>query len=123
MVSDNNLVDLFFAKYLLCIRFALLSNIYNSHVKICNIKSIFYNFPVILFGKKRLKDYVNSKANKSFIFLRGDIINCYCYLKELDSFTLIKDTMRETCIPKLVDTWHHILVRNFSVYYFFEILL
>ncbi|KFM56538.1 Exportin-T, partial [Stegodyphus mimosarum] len=30
--------------------------------------------------------------------------------KELESFTFIKDTMRETCIPKLVDSWHHILV-------------
>ncbi|XP_054710680.1 LOW QUALITY PROTEIN: exportin-T-like [Uloborus diversus] len=30
--------------------------------------------------------------------------------KELETFTFIKDTMRETCVPKLVDTWHHILV-------------
>ncbi|GBM46912.1 Exportin-T [Araneus ventricosus] len=30
--------------------------------------------------------------------------------KELETFTFIKDTMRETCITKLVDSWHHILV-------------
>ncbi|XP_071034298.1 exportin-T isoform X4 [Parasteatoda tepidariorum] len=30
--------------------------------------------------------------------------------KEMDAFTLIKDTMRETCVTKLVDSWHHILV-------------
>ncbi|KAG8189139.1 hypothetical protein JTE90_018433 [Oedothorax gibbosus] len=30
--------------------------------------------------------------------------------KELDSFTFIKDTIRETCVTKLVDSWHHILV-------------
>lgn len=34
------------------------------------------------------------------------------FFKELETFTLIKDTMRETCIPKLVDTWHHILVNT-----------
>ncbi|GFY44642.1 exportin-T [Trichonephila inaurata madagascariensis] len=30
--------------------------------------------------------------------------------KEFEIFTVIKDTMRETCITKLVDSWHHILV-------------
>ncbi len=38
--------------------------------------------------------------------------------EEADRNTLIKDHMRETCVEALVDSWYHILVKQYNLQYF-----